>query len=56
MKPGTVVQLKSGGPSMTVGRVDEDRQSANCVWWVNTTHEYHSKEFMIALLKEVKKP
>lgn len=31
---GTVVQLKSGGPLMTIDSFDEDRQQYYCEWFV----------------------
>lgn len=31
---GTVVQLKSGGPLMTIDSYDEDRQQYYCEWFV----------------------
>lgn len=36
MKPGDIVKLKSGGPSMTVekvGTVDSAAHTASCVWF-----------------------
>ena len=36
-KTGDVVQLKSGGPEMTVGSYDESNQKkVSCVWFVNS--------------------
>ncbi len=31
---GTVVQLKSGGPLMTVGWYDDEREQYHCEWFV----------------------
>jgi len=40
MKPGTVVQLNSGGPHMTVSNLHswQGRQEANCDWFEGTRH------------------
>ncbi len=37
-KPGDVVRLKSGGPQMTVSRVDNGR--VLCEWFADKKHEH----------------
>ena len=34
LEDGTVVQLKSGGPLMTVSYFDDERDQYYCVWFV----------------------
>ena len=36
-EPGVVVQLKSGGPTMTVVAVDAD--GVQCIWYAESTDE-----------------
>lgn len=33
LKVGDVVQLKSGGPKMTVSKIDQDDNTYNCCWF-----------------------
>lgn len=37
MNPGDVVTLKSGGPKMTIGSINEGKNSCFCIWFVNET-------------------
>lgn len=50
-KAGDVVQLKSGGPKMTVSYVREwqGQMEANCDWFEGTTN--HSGSFPVTSLK-----
>ncbi|MCU7618732.1 DUF2158 domain-containing protein [Chryseobacterium sp. PBS4-4] len=44
-KEGDVVQLKSGGPKMTIIEFYNDNAYANCTWYdfnTHTLHEMHS--------------
>jgi uncharacterized protein YodC (DUF2158 family) len=51
IKAGDVVQLKSGGPEMTVNFVENDSgtQVAACSWFINNKKE--SSRFPVATLK-----
>ena len=49
MKPGDVVQFKSGSPSMTIISIDEEKQRAACIWYEGGT--YHSEDFALVVLK-----
>lgn len=53
LKAGDVVQLKSGGPHMTVSKLREwqGRTEANCDWFEGTTAKYGS--FPLTSLKIV---
>jgi uncharacterized protein YodC (DUF2158 family) len=50
IKAGDVVQLKSGGPDMTVNFVENDNgvQVAGCSWFINNKKE--SGRFPVATL------
>ncbi len=48
---GDVVQLKSGGPYMTVTEIDSD-SDAHCVWFINDEQQ-HQNYFNVAALKKV---
>lgn len=58
IKPGDVVQLKSGGPTMTVVGFDlgmpgqpPDKSNVRCVWFVQDTKK--SDLFPVVSLKKV---
>lgn len=53
IKAGSVVQLKSGGPDMTVNFVENDSgtEVASCSWFVNNKKE--SSRFPTATLRLV---
>ena len=57
-KPGDLVQLKSGGPKMTVEILDKSRdQEANiaiCVWFVGSTLKRET--FFENVIKPYKSP
>jgi uncharacterized protein YodC (DUF2158 family) len=55
IKAGDVVQLKSGGPEMTVNFVESSSgmEEAACSWFVNNKKE--SSRFPVATLKLVSK-
>ena len=38
-KPGDIVQLKSGGPSMTVSKVDKEGDGYWCDWFKGASRE-----------------
>lgn len=50
IKPGDVVQLKSGGPYMTVGVIESD-DHLWCEWFEGDKH--HSRSFKISSLIKV---
>ncbi|RKJ98878.1 DUF2158 domain-containing protein [Alicycliphilus denitrificans] len=56
-QPGDVVQLKSGGPEMTIADIgdysgyDSGEQSANCIWFDNKKQNSHV--FPLHTLKKV---
>lgn len=52
-KPGDVVQLKSGGPKMTVKKIEmwNSVMSANCDWFENADVKYEL--FPVTSLKKV---
>jgi len=51
-KPGDVVQLKSGGPPMTVQAISGD--NATCVWFEKTKE--HRSVFATVLLRAFTRP
>ncbi len=51
IKTGNVVQLKSGGPDMTVDSVENDSGMAACSWFVD--NQKRSSRFAVATLKLV---
>lgn len=50
IKPGDVVQLKSGGPTMTVTNVEGDLATA--VWYCDHAREYLIDDFAISSIKK----
>jgi uncharacterized protein YodC (DUF2158 family) len=48
---GDTVQLKSGGPIMTVDSVDY--RGVNCIWFVNETTPSLREYILLELLKKV---
>jgi len=60
-KPGDVVQLKSGGPPMTVEQIGNDTLGIETVWctWsekVGNRHEVMRETFQPVVLREYKSP
>lgn len=52
LQPGDVVELKSGGPPMTIGRIDE-HLNAKCYWFEGKTSKEEDFK-LVALMKYVK--
>lgn len=52
MKIGDTVQLKSGGPVMTVVEVDAGN-NATCLWYASAAGEFRTHVFPASLLDEV---
>ncbi|HVB78958.1 MAG TPA: DUF2158 domain-containing protein [Candidatus Binataceae bacterium] len=53
MKVGDIVQLKSGGPDMTIEHIDtwgSDHVSAKCVWFDGSKRK--AEVFALAILKK----
>jgi uncharacterized protein YodC (DUF2158 family) len=52
-KPGDTVQLKSGGPTMTIGRLEDmnNELHAVCTWFAGTKREVGT--FPVSTLKHV---
>jgi uncharacterized protein YodC (DUF2158 family) len=48
---GDTVQLKSGGPVMTVAEIEGER--VTCVWYASNHGEFRTFVFAQALLEEV---
>ncbi|MCY4319004.1 MAG: DUF2158 domain-containing protein [Alphaproteobacteria bacterium] len=48
IKPGDVVRLKSGGPEMTISKID-DNKIAYCTWFVNLEGP-HTSSFRLHML------
>lgn len=48
-KPGDKVELKTGGPPMTVSTVNSDKVS--CVWWDQPKQAYAERDFISVVLK-----
>lgn len=52
---GDIVELKSGGPKMTIAAVKQER--AVCIWF-NQREDFHEEktgEFLLVTLKKVKR-
>jgi uncharacterized protein YodC (DUF2158 family) len=57
LKLGDVVQLKSGGPRMTVDRVDDDGRLIHCCWFEGATRKTDVFEiFALRLVDQELKP
>jgi uncharacterized protein YodC (DUF2158 family) len=54
-KPGDVVELKSGGPKMTVEEVDEEAGGVFCTWF-DEGNQPQQRNFIAATLKKAEKP
>lgn len=52
MKIGELVQLKSGGPVMTVVKID-DASHITCMWYATQVGEYRTHVFAQSILDEV---
>jgi len=52
-KIGDVVQLKSGGPEMTVSKIDAEE--VLCTWWSSQESDHKERSFDPALLVVVAK-
>jgi uncharacterized protein YodC (DUF2158 family) len=52
LQPGQTVQLKSGGPLMTVTKV-EDGKRITCMWYVQDAGEFRTQVFEQAWLEEI---
>ena len=50
--PGEIVQLKSGGPLMTIVKV-EDTKRITCMWYSQNLGEYRTHVFEQAWLDEI---
>lgn len=50
---GEVVQLKSGGPEMTVKMVEQRTGRLICDWWDESLSKFKTKDFEPAQLKHV---
>jgi uncharacterized protein YodC (DUF2158 family) len=48
LEPGAIVMLKSGGPKMTVTKVNKD--TVNCVWF-DSDGRQHTGEFPIDAIR-----
>jgi uncharacterized protein YodC (DUF2158 family) len=51
-KIGGTVQLKSGGPIMTIVKID-DVDHINCMWYARRLGEFRTQVFAQAILDEV---
>jgi uncharacterized protein YodC (DUF2158 family) len=49
---GDIVQLKSGGPVMTVVKVD-GKEAVTCTWYASQQGEFRSQVFPEVLLDEI---
>jgi uncharacterized protein YodC (DUF2158 family) len=49
IKPGEIVQLKSGGPKMTVSRLEDNGTNAVCGWFVGNKEKL--KTFAVVMLE-----
>ena len=51
IKPGDIVELKSGGPNMTVGSVN-DKEICECVWFIGQPFQRDTGRFPTATLRK----
>ncbi|KFF16768.1 YodC family protein [Flavobacterium hydatis] len=49
-KEGETVRLKSGGPLMTISRIDKENNLANCEWF-DSKKEFRAADFYLTSLK-----
>ena len=52
LEVGDVVEIKSGGPKMTVSEVFSDDNIVMCIWYTDN-EEHQTREFDPAVLKKV---
>ncbi len=52
LKIGSIVQLKSGGPVMTITKID-DVNAITCIWYAAQPGEFRTYVFTEVLLDEV---
>lgn len=48
---GNVVQLKSGGPAMTICISNEGQKSVTCAWWNPEKAMYDQQNFLVVTLE-----
>lgn len=53
MKLGATMQLKSGGPQMTVVAVSKESRNRVCCGWFSSDNQYRDTWFHTDALKEV---
>ena len=51
-QPGDTVQIKSGGPLMTVIKI-EDAKRITCMWYAQNLGEYRTQVFEQAWLEQI---
>lgn len=51
LKEGDEVQLKSGGPVMTIDSIDESASRASCVWFDSKQNMQNAKFALHTLVK-----
>ena len=56
LKPGDVVELRSGSPLMTVSSVSSDTKLVHCVWFDPTERTRQSASFGYETLRLSKSP
>jgi uncharacterized protein YodC (DUF2158 family) len=50
-KVGDIVQLKTGGPAMTITYIDEDSGEVTCKWFIFASSSYGKENFYPGALK-----